>query len=330
MGEKERMPLVSVIIPVFRVEEYLEKGVSSILNQTYRNLQIILVDDGSDDSCPGMCDEFGRKDDRVLVLHKSNGGLSDARNYGLRYVTGEYVYFFDSDDYLEENAISKLVDTAEKENADAVAFGYIKVDESGNTLRKYEMKNKKYSFETEKEKLDFICKKLCFYAVNWEVWGKFYRTSIITQNELKYEPNKEIFSEDRCFNIYFTLCSRNLVVLSDCFYHYLVRDDSIMGKANVAKLNENINLMDYINRFIVERGFKYIERNCQYINIVLFNHELRRINRKEYGKYRKTFKCNDKSKRFGIFFKRVYMYVRLYGIKQGIRNLMALEAFWMS
>ena len=91
-------PLVSVIIPVFRVEKYLEKGVNSITNQTYKNLQIILVDDGSDDNCPFMCDEYAKKDDRILALHKQNGGLSDARNYGLPYAEGTYIYFFDSDD----------------------------------------------------------------------------------------------------------------------------------------------------------------------------------------------------------------------------------------
>ncbi|MBQ3796806.1 MAG: glycosyltransferase family 2 protein [Butyrivibrio sp.] len=324
------MPLVSVIIPVFRVEDYLEKAVTSILNQTYHNLQVILVDDGSDDACPRICDDFGRKDDRVLVLHKTNGGLSDARNYGLRYVSGEYVYFFDSDDYLEENAISKLVDVAERENADAVGYGYIKVDEYGNVLETFKMNDTRYSFDTEKEKLDFICKKLCFYEVNWEAWGRLYRTSIIEQNELKFEPNKEIFSEDRCFNIYYTLCSRNLVVLSDCFYHYLVRDDSIMRKSNVPKLNETIKLMDYIHSFIEKRGLKYIERNCQYINIVLFNHELRRPDRKDYREYKKSFICNDRAKRFGHFVKRLYIHVKLYGLKQGVRTMRALDRFFIS
>ena len=109
--DSENQPLVSVIIPVYKVEHYLRECVDSVLNQTYKNLEIILVDDGSPDSCPAICDEYAAKDSRVRVIHKENGGLSDARNAGIDIVKGEYIVFVDSDDKLvDKNCLQKLAD----------------------------------------------------------------------------------------------------------------------------------------------------------------------------------------------------------------------------
>ena len=101
--------LVSVIVPIYNVEKYLEKCIESIVNQTYKNLEIILVDDGSQDNCPAMCDEWTQKDSRIKVIHKKNGGLSSARNAGLEVSNGEYISFVDSDDWLDENTFEELL-----------------------------------------------------------------------------------------------------------------------------------------------------------------------------------------------------------------------------
>ena len=100
-------PLISVIVPIYKVEKYLNKCVDSIINQTYKNLEIILVDDGSPDSCPDICDKYEKKDNRVKVIHKKNGGLSDARNAGLDIANGEYISFIDSDDEIEASFVEK-------------------------------------------------------------------------------------------------------------------------------------------------------------------------------------------------------------------------------
>ena len=100
--------LISIIVPVYKVEKYLDKCVESIVEQTYKNLEIILVDDGSPDNCSAMCDEWAQKDSRIKVIHKENGGLSSARNAGLDACTGEYIYFLDSDDYIADNCIETL------------------------------------------------------------------------------------------------------------------------------------------------------------------------------------------------------------------------------
>ena len=104
-----RESLVSVIVPIYNVELYLERCIKSIINQTYRNLEIILVDDGSPDRCPQICDEWCAKDERVKVIHKDNAGLGMARNTGIEHATGEYVYFVDSDDYIDNDTIEQVL-----------------------------------------------------------------------------------------------------------------------------------------------------------------------------------------------------------------------------
>ena len=122
--------MVSVVIPVYNVEKYLAECVDSVLNQTYKDYEIILVDDGATDSSGAMCDAYAQIDPRIRVIHRPNGGLSAARNTGLRAAQGEYVYFLDSDDYIEPCALEHLIMTAEKEHADVVFFdGYVFFDE---------------------------------------------------------------------------------------------------------------------------------------------------------------------------------------------------------
>ena len=116
--------LITVIVPVYKVEKYIRRCIESIINQTYRNLEIILVDDGSPDDCGKICDEYAKKDNRIKVIHKENGGLSDARNKALDLANGKYVIFVDSDDYIEKNAIGYLYKLIQKYNTD-IAIGLV-------------------------------------------------------------------------------------------------------------------------------------------------------------------------------------------------------------
>ena len=126
--------LISVIIPIYKVEAYLDRCVRSILSQSYQNLEIILVDDGSPDQCGKMCDDFAALDSRIRVFHKENGGLSDARNYGVEYANGKYIAFIDSDDYVESHYVEYLHDLIVSNDADIASCCMVKTE--GDTEKK--------------------------------------------------------------------------------------------------------------------------------------------------------------------------------------------------
>ena len=123
--------LVSIIVPVYNVEKYLPKCVDSLINQTYKNVEIILVDDGSTDQSGNICDTYLEKDNRIVVLHKKNGGLSDARNFGIEHAKGDYYSFVDSDDYLKEQTIEYLVDAAENNDCQISVCNMIRFYDDG-------------------------------------------------------------------------------------------------------------------------------------------------------------------------------------------------------
>ena len=128
MNQTITKPVVSIIVPVFKVEEYLNRCIKSVLNQTYKDIEVILVDDGSPDRCPQMCDDYSRQDNRIRVIHKKNGGLSSARNAGIEIASGEYIAFVDSDDWIVNDMIEYAIDLIHKEKADIVSTSYILTD----------------------------------------------------------------------------------------------------------------------------------------------------------------------------------------------------------
>lgn len=319
--------LVSVIVPVYRVEKYLDRCVNSICLQTYRNLEIILVDDGSDDNCPDICDRWAKKDNRIRVIHKRNGGLSDARNAGLKVASGKYVLFVDSDDYIKEETIEVLVDSMIKNNADAVSFGYTKVDENGKEIEKFIPKLERYDFVTEKEKVIYIYSVLLQYAIAWEAWNRLYRMDIIKENQLRFELNKEVFAEDMCFNLYYTLCSNNIVCIKESFYSYLIRNTSIMGSLKEQKISEPVHLSKKVEELAYNKGNKYIVKHFEYIAMCLIMHFLSFISVNEYGYY--ANKVEDKE--YCIkYCKRVRSYIRfckIWGKKNGTRLFYRYKKF---
>ena len=124
--------LVSVVLPIYNVEKYLNRCIESVVRQTYKKIEIILVDDGSPDGCPQKCDDWAKRDGRIKVVHKKNAGLGYARNTGIENASGEYICFFDSDDYIADDTIEKAYEAVKKENADIGIFGFSTVDKNGN------------------------------------------------------------------------------------------------------------------------------------------------------------------------------------------------------
>ncbi len=220
------MKTVSVIIPVYGVERYLARCVDSILRQTYNDLEIILVDDGSPDNCPVICDEYAQKDERVRVVHKKNGGLSSARNAGLSIATGEYVCFFDSDDFIEADMLEKLVSGIEENGDDVCVCGYYvdDVDEQENVLSSrtvcpnFSYMQSDFSLEEYESILGW-----CGYA-----WNKLYRRNVLEKGDFRFDEGISLV-EDLLFNQKIFCCGTKIRFLSYSGYHYVQRKRETLG-----------------------------------------------------------------------------------------------------
>ncbi len=212
------MELVSVVVPIYKVEKYLEKCVSSIQRQTYQNLEIILVDDGSPDHSGEMCDVYVEKDSRICVIHKANGGLSDARNAGAEKATGKYLLFVDSDDYIAEDLIEKAVRTAEKTCCDIVLFDYFHVEDGIKEIRETNLPpKKKISLEKEKNLL----------LIPPASWLKLFNREFYERTGISFPKGR--YYEDLGTTPKFVLEAGSVVYLPEALYYYIVRKDSIMG-----------------------------------------------------------------------------------------------------
>lgn len=214
------MELISVIVPVYKVEAYLDKCVSSIVNQTYKNLQIILVDDGSPDSCPDICDEWAKKDSRIKVIHKENGGLSDARNAGLCAATGNYISFADSDDYLEPEFFKTLSDMLLKNDSDIAECAVRLVDESGLELRL-----RGIGRDITLNKTEALCRLVKEDGVYQTVWNKLYKKELL--GGIPFEKGR--LHEDEFFTYKVFDRINKISICSKPLYNYLQRSSSIMG-----------------------------------------------------------------------------------------------------
>lgn len=203
--------MISVIVPVYNVEKYLDKCMQSIVDQTYKNLEIIIVDDGSVDNCPAICDEWAKKDRRIKVVHKKNGGLSSARNAGLDIFTGEYVMFVDSDDWIDKNSAEILLQTAENNNADIVC-GSLYLENTDGTNLVPQIQNAVYEGEE-------IVKNFLLDKIRPEVCSKIYKGELIRQ--FGFDENLR-YAEDLQFNFFLMMKAKKLSIINFSFYHYLL------------------------------------------------------------------------------------------------------------
>lgn len=214
-------PKLSIIVPVFNAEKYLERCIKSILNQTYNNLEIILVNDGSTDKSLDICDFFAKVDSRISLISKINGGVASARNKGLEIASGEYIGFVDSDDHIDKYMYEKMVREAMIKEADIIECGYLTSDEEDNNKKHYQLNNQViegnynccYSYLKNENTTNFNVNKL-------------YKSTIV--NELRY-PNYK-YSEDYWFNsIAFFNCEKK-VTIQDTLYVYVQNPDSAVNK----------------------------------------------------------------------------------------------------
>lgn len=249
--------LFSIIVPIYNVEKYLPKCIESVLQQTYSDFELILVNDGSPDNSGIICDEYAEKEKRIRVIHKKNGGLSDARNAGLSIANGEFIWFLDSDDFMATSAISKVVDIIERnQDVDMITCAHYNEYSDGITEVKL------LPFETSITSIsrnDFLMKLYKSNGSYFSAWRNIYRKSVIEKNNLQFVKGL-IGAEDCDFFIRFIRCGEKFTFLNTPVVHYRIdREDSItnvmsksaiMGQLTVFGDNYNISIkdMDYKNQ----------------------------------------------------------------------------------
>ncbi len=213
-------PLISVIVPIYKVEAYLDRCVESIVNQTYRNLEIILVDDGSPDKCPEMCDQWAEKDPRIRVIHKQNGGLSDARNAGMDSAKGEYIAFIDSDDLVDIHYIAFLYQAIMEYDADISACEVCEFPD-GEFAANTEAVMPEVQLATSKDAIGGLLKGCNFRAV---AWNKLYRREVL--ENIRFEVGR--LHEDEFFSFRVYDMAEKLTFIDVPLYYYRQRAASIM------------------------------------------------------------------------------------------------------
>lgn len=271
-------PKISVIIPIYNVEKYLDRCMDSILNQTFTDLEIIMVDDGSPDNCPAMCDEYARKDPRIKVVHKKNAGLGMARNSGLDVATADFVAFCDSDDYIDKTMYATLYKTAVEENCDVVYSGINYIDTQG---RKTEfLENSKVAFwSTPKEVRDFTLNMIASgphvketRKYEMSVNRSIFRRSIIEGNHVRFISERDCASEDIVFDVDLLLKMKKIAHLPYAFYNYCQNTSSLtqtfkidkflktanLHKILASRLNNDSEALLHIDRLFIETSRGYL------------------------------------------------------------------------
>lgn len=313
----ENKPLVSVIVPIYKVEPYLERCIHSIISQTYQNLEIILVDDGSPDKCGEICESFAQSDSRIKVYHKENGGLSDARNFGVEHASGEYIAFIDSDDYIAPNYIDYLFTLLKKYNADISACCMTKTNEDTADYRAND-KIPNEQLLTGKE----ACMELfgALYLVLVTAWGKLYRSDIVK----KYPFPIGKICEDEATTCKYYYEANRVAVGNKCLYAYYQNPEGIMNTNGNILNSDKIWSFEHRAKFFEEHNEKKL---AQIAWNILFNYFIRDSidNQGRSDCFIKTF---DKGKKLDIKTKLVvefykmspYIYKKCLDIKNALEK----------
>ena len=281
---------LSIIVPVYKVEPYLRRCVDSILEQTFTDFELILVDDGSPDGCPAICDEYAQLDSRVIVIHKPNGGISDARNAGLDIARGNYIGFVDGDDYIDPAMYQHLLERAERYHAQISQMSFYRVDTDGTVIEKCTNLEQNGVYQRDSF-LDHY-----FPFSGWiqivVVWNKVYEKKLFSSYRF---PVGKIYEDSFSQLPLYDLC-QTIAVSKECGYYYTVeRAGSIM---NTTFSERNLQLVDLGMEqydFFVKKGlreqqnFALLEYVNKYLQVLFAIDALKPELRPQFGKYKKSF-----------------------------------------
>lgn len=270
------IPDISFIVPVYNAKDYLDKCISSIIEQTHNNIEVLLVDDGSDDGSDTVCDRYGEMDERVKVFHAKNKGVSVARNTGIENSFGKWISFVDADDYLNPDFAKNMLKESEQHNADIIASNYV--------LERENQSVEQYFFS---RCIDFACDDIYKYLVIDSIlgsntktnigvpWGKLYRREFIISNQLSFMPGLKRM-QDSLFNAYAFSKAENVYFFNACLYHYRQWKNSAVHKYTPDFEKTCMDLLDEYARFFKEIG---VEDSTGIINIkkIQLYYELLRV-----------------------------------------------------
>lgn len=253
---------VSIVMPMYGVEKYIGKAIESVLNQSYHNWELLIINDGSTDNSRFIAESYACKDERIIILDKTNGGLSDARNYGLRFATGDFVHFFDSDDYLDADFYDTFLSHFEKEDSDVIISGY--------TVDYFCSKAIRPAFNasidlSNQDAIDLSEDIVCVY-LNF-AWNKIYRKSFLEENALEFEKGLSRIEDAEFFSRVITHL-RSLCFIEYAGYHYVQRKEQTLS------------------RYVDSTLFSHFVRSLGLNNAILENlHLSSSARRKAYGRF---------------------------------------------
>lgn len=250
--------MISVIVPVYNVEKYLEQCIDSLLSQTYQNFEIILVDDGSTDSSGKICDIYEENNENIKVIHKKNEGLGFARNTGLLYATGEYVTFIDSDDYADKYLLEDLYNGILETDVDVCIGGFKKVADSGQVL--YEEKYDEQYFIHDNTTNKAFIKMLGSLpskhdSIRMSVWNVLYKLSIIKNNNIQFPSERELISEDLIFDFFYYQHVKKCKILDNSNYYYRSNPTSLTMSYKKDRFEKTLVFYQHLNKLMKNSSF---------------------------------------------------------------------------
>ena len=290
--------LISMVVPVYNVEKYLKKSIESILNQTYQNIEILLVDDGSTDSSGKICESFSKVDPRIRVFHKENGGLSDARNFGIEQMKGQYVAFIDSDDYISKDYVWKLYSSIKNNDSEVSICSFLLVDEKGEKIKDELLDSGKICLTGQQILEKVLTADGYRYVV---AWNKLYRSTLF--EKLKFK--KGMLYEDEFLNYPLFWDCKRVSIVEEPLYLYVQRKGSIV-QSNMTL--EKIKMKDEMHtsriEFYSEKGHSFLhEKACQqYCNWIvtattnhskILNPNFSKYLQRQFRKFAKYTRNND-------------------------------------
>lgn len=332
MGQKE-MPLISVIIPIYKAEKYIEKCVKRIMDQTYENLEIILVDDGSPDRSGAICEKLAQTDARIRVLHKENGGAATARNAGLDVMTGQYIAFVDADDYMELNYIETLYQTLSENNAQVSICSFKTVDEAGNPVSIDSLHDESVTELEAEQKAnvgsvelytgnDIILQDLQGHWEHVAPWGKLYQADLF--DCVRY-PKWPAYEDEPVFIRVFDKVE-TIAASKEKLYYYVQHAGSLMNTAYSEKQRSTTMKMWHERiEYYSDNEPRHKELlNCVLQAFVAWNVWFLSLYANEMTKEQKEELKQEVRKYFGCLFRKPHLYSRKESIKIAVKCVLTL------